>query len=363
MYDIFQDATAASDNQNGCVSDEVQAIQAAVAAGADVISMSLGAPQDVTNNGFDQGEHDAVEAAIAAGVTVVAAAGNDADGGESGVPHTVLDYPAAYDNVMAVGASALQDNNTGVFAGSTEFVAPYSQYGPGLGVVAPGGSPTPGSNDTSPLHWIWNYSTSTAAFGTGPGNGDKCKNPSPPTSCTAFFAGTSQATPQVAAAAALLVSAAGGHGSLSPARVMQLIDDTADNINDPHQGHGRLNVYKAIALLFNDTGAYSGPSAQKTNPSQTVAFAYANSGANKPTILDVNYPGGVPVDSSGNFRIADVPANAGTYRVGVWYDANANGIIDAGDQFGSPATSCNAGQKCTIGTITMTTVAAGFTLP
>jgi Subtilase family len=362
VYDIFQDATAASDQQSACVSDEVQAIQAAVAAGADVISMSLGAAQDTgTNNGFDQGEHDAVEAAIAAGVTVVAAAGNDADGGETGTPHTVLDYPAAYDNVIAVGASALQDNNTGVFAGASEYVAPYSQFGPGLGVVAPGGNPA--GNDTSPLHWIWNYSTSTAAFGTGPGNGDKCKTPSPPTSCTAFFAGTSQATPQVAAAAALLIAAAGGHGSLTPARVAQLIDDTADNINDPHQGHGRLNVYKAIALLFNDTGAYSGPSPQKTSPTQVVAFAYNNSGANKPTILDQNYPGGVPVDVSGNFRIGDVPASAGNYRVGVWYDANANGVIDAGDQFGSSPATCNSSTKCTIGTITMTTVGAGFTLP
>jgi hypothetical protein len=361
VYDIFQDATAASDNQTACVSDEVQAIQAAVAAGADVISLSLGAAQNNTNNGFDQGEHDAVEAAIAAGVTVVAAAGNDADGGESGVAHTVLDYPAAYDNVLAVGASALNDNNSGNFAGAGEFVAPYSQYGPGLGVVAPGGSPA--SNDASPLHWIWNYSTSTAAFGTGPGNGDKCRTPSPPTSCTAFFAGTSQATPQVAAAAALLISAAGGHGSLSPARVAQLIEDTADNINDPHQGHGRLNVYKAMALLFGDTGAYSGPTPQKTSPTQVVAFAYTNSGANKPNILNVNYPGGVPLDANGNFRLGDVPASAGTYRVGVWYDANANGVIDAGDQFGSPATSCNAGQKCTIGTVTMTTVTAGFTLP
>ncbi|MEA2688600.1 MAG: thermitase [Candidatus Eremiobacteraeota bacterium] len=362
-YDIFPDATAASDQQSACVSDEVQAIQAAVAAGADVISMSLGAAQETgdASNGFDQGEHDAVEAAITAGVTVVAAAGNDADGGESGTPHTVLDYPAAYDNVISVGASALQDNNTGAFAGSTEYVTPYSQYGPGLAVVAPGGNPS--GNDTSPLHWIWNYSTSTAAFGSAPGGGDKCRTPSPATSCTAFFAGTSQATPQVAAAAALLIAASGGNRALSPARVMQLINDTADNINDPHQGHGRLNVYKAIALLFGDTGAYSGPSPQKTSPTQTMAFAYSNSGGNKPTILDVNYPAGVPVDSSGNFRIADVPANAGTYRVGVWYDANADGVINAGDQFGSPATSCNATQKCTIGTVTMTTVGAGFTLP
>ena len=359
-YNIFPDATASSHDQTASVADEVSAINDAVAKGADVISLSLGAAQDYGTDfnsaGFDQGEHDAIEAAITSGVVVVAAAGNNADGGEGGLPHTVLDYPAAYDNVIAVGATGLHDNNSGMFAGSTETVTSYSQYGPGLGVVAPGGDPT--GNDTSPLHWIWNYSTSTANFAS-----DKCKTPNPPTSCTAFFAGTSQATPQVSAAAALLISAAGGHHSLTPARVTQLIEDSADNIGDPHQGHGRLNIYKAIALLFSDTGAYSGPSPQKTSPTQTIAFAYANSGSNKPVILNVNYPAGVPVDASGSFRIGDVPAATGNYRVAVWYDANGDGLIDAGDQFGVSAATCNSASKCTIGTITMSAVTAGFTLP
>jgi len=44
-----------------------------------------------------------VESAITKGVVIVAAAGNDADGGETGTPHTVLDYPAAYDGVISVG--------------------------------------------------------------------------------------------------------------------------------------------------------------------------------------------------------------------------------------------------------------------
>ncbi|MDB5071866.1 MAG: peptidase [Candidatus Eremiobacteraeota bacterium] len=350
-YDIF-----APGQGFACVNDEVQAINAAVAAGADVISLSIGAAQGYdASNGFDQAEHDAVEAAIAAGVTVVAAAGNNADGGEGGGAHTVLDYPAAYDSVISVGATGLQDNGSGQLTGSTEYVTSYSQYGPGLSVVAPGGDAT----DVTPLHWIWNYSTTTAS---DPSN--QCSHPVPATSCTAFFAGTSQATPQVAAAAALLTSAAGGHHSLTPARIKQLIEGTADNINDPHQGHGRLNAYKAIATLFNDTGAYSGPTSQKTSPSQVVAFAYNNSGANKPNILDLNYPAGVPVDAtSGGFRIGDVAANAGNYRVGVWYDANGNGTIDAGDQFGSSAASCNSGSKCAIGTVTMSAVGAGFTLP
>ncbi len=356
-YNIFPDATSSSDQQTASVTDEVSAINDAVSRGADVINLSLGSAQDYgVDNGFDQGEHDAIEAAISAGVVVVAAAGNDADGGESGTPHTVLDYPAAYDGVLSVGASALNDGNSGNYAGATEYVTSYSQYGPGLSVVAPGGDP--GKNDSNPLHWIWNYSTSTANYAN-----DQCHTPSPATSCTAFFAGTSQATPQVAGTAALLIAAAGGHHSLTPAQVQQIIQDTADNINDPHQGHGRLNAYKALASVFTDTGAYSGPSVQKTSPTQVVAFAYSNSGGTKPAILDANYPNGVPVDSSGNFRIADVPAAAGSYKVGVWYDANGDGTIDAGDQFGAATVTCTSTAPCTIGSVTMATVAAGFKLP
>ncbi len=363
-YNIFPDATASTDKENASVADEVIAINDAVTRGADVINLSLGAAEDYApNNGFDQSEHDAIEAAIASGVVVVAAAGNDADGGETGVPHTVLDYPAAYDGVIAVGATGLNDNNTGVYAGSTEHVAPYSQYGPGLSVVT-GGGDTTGTGDNNPLHWVWNYSTTTAALPS-----DQCTYangtlPKTPTNCTAFFEGTSQATPQVSAAAALLVAAAGGHHMITPAKVMSLIQDTADNINDPHQGHGRLNIYKALAALTGDSGAtYTGPSAQKTSPTQVVAFAYDNSGGTTPHMLDVNYPSGVPVDASGNFRLGDVPASATVYHVGVWYDANGDGVVDAGDQFGSAASTCTAAQKCTIGSITLHTVAAGFTLP
>ncbi|GAC1578127.1 MAG: hypothetical protein NVS3B7_11690 [Candidatus Elarobacter sp.] len=360
IYNIFPDATATSDKQTANTGDEARAIQDAVTSGADVISLSLGAAQDFpdspTGNGFDKTEHDAIVAAINAGVTVVAAAGNDADGSETGTRHVLLDYPAAYDGVLAVGASALRDNNTGKLEGSTEYVTPYSQYGPGLGVVAPGGDPVAG--DKNVLHWIWNYSTSTAVYPL-----DKCTSPSPATSCTALFAGTSQATPQVAAAAALLIASAGGHNSLTPAQVVQLIDSTADNINDAHQGHGRLNAYKALAALNRDTAAYSGPSPASTSPTQAVAFAYDNPGGTVPRILDVNYPKGVPLDANGGFRIGDVPAGAAPYRVAVWYDANGNGVVDAGDQFGTAAVTCNPQQKCAIGSITLTTVAAGFTLP
>ena len=55
--------------------------------------------------------------------------------------------------------------------------------------------------------------------------------------------------------------------------------------------------------------------------------------ATVPTIADITYPHGVPVSAAGTFRIADLPANIGTYRIAVWYDSNGDGVIDAGDYF------------------------------
>jgi hypothetical protein len=148
--------------------------------------------------------------------------------------------------------------------------------------------------------------------------------------------------------------------------VKQLIEDTADNINDPYQGHGRLNVYRAIASLVQDTGATStGPQATTHSATQAIAFAYSNSGSNKPVILDYDYPVGVPVASDGSFRIADVrPADATNFKVGVWLDVNGDGFIDAGDYFGAAASTCTVTSGCTLGTIHLALVGSGtFSLP
>jgi hypothetical protein len=358
-FDIFNDGTAPDYSIGAYTSDEAQAIGHAVARGASVISLSIGSSQDdsTVGDGYDQGEYDAIEAAIAAGVTVVAAAGNDADGGETGTPHTTLDYPAAYPGVIAVGASGISDNDSGDYTSASEHVTSYSQYGPTLAVVAPGGDPT-GSSDNDTLHWIWNYSTTTAADPSF-----QCRSPKPATSCTALFAGTSQATPQVSAAAALLISAAGGKGVLSPGQIAQIIQNTADNINDPHQGHGRLNVYRALASLVGDTAAYSGPHPVAHGTAQLIAFAYNNHGANKPAILDYDFPAGVPVASDGTFRIADVPDATGSYRVAVWYDGNGDGIIDAGDWIGVSPATCSSTSLCAIGSISLTAVSGTYALP
>lgn len=361
IYRIFPPATASSDQQSASTADEAAALTDAVSRGVDVINLSLGAPQfdPSTGTGYDQAEHDAIAAALAAGVVVVAAAGNESAG--------TLDFPGAYDGVISVGASSLADgvpNGSGKSGGSPgspiEYVASYSNSGPGLSVVAPGGDPG-GTGDNDINHWIFNNSTNTAAF-----QADQCLPATLPDVCKALFAGTSQATPHVAGAVALVQSALrlNGKSTLTAAQMKTLIEGTADNLNDPRQGHGRLNVVRAI-----DSALGVSPTFLPTisTPAQFVAFAYTNSGQVnvKPAIANVFYTNGVPVGTNGTFRIADILPSTGTYRIGVWFDANGNGKVDAGDQFGASTLTCSGqAPQCKPGTITVTVVPSGnFTLP
>ena len=109
--------------------DVMQAIDDIVAlknrmGGNWIVNLSLGGPQS------DASEQAVFQAAEAAGVMIVAAAGNSYDDMTSGFFQTDgLSYPAAYPGVLAVGA-----------VDSTFNIAAYSQRGPTLSVVAPGGA-------------------------------------------------------------------------------------------------------------------------------------------------------------------------------------------------------------------------------
>ena len=233
-YRIFPPATAQSDCQTADGADEAIAIRDAVANGASVINLSIGSPQSA---GIDAAEQGAVAFAIQSGVVVVAAAGNEFPGADG----NQLDYPAAYPGVIAVGASAVQDATPNVYASIVaETVASYSNSGPTL--VAPGGDAS-GTGDSDLLHWIEGYSTTTAAFAK-----DRCSNSGGV--CIVLFNGTSQASPQVAGTVALMEAFHGGPRSLSPATVMQLLQQTADpiaGISNTRQGAGRLNAGNAVA--------------------------------------------------------------------------------------------------------------------
>lgn len=359
IYKVFSNGTAANKYSTSANSGDVsQAIYDAVAHNARVINLSLGACQVL---GVDPVQRDAVSYAINHNVTVVAAAGNER-GATTSDPmcpggSTTVDFPGAYDGVIAVGASKLDDSaNPQAFAGAIETVASYSNSGPGLTLVAPGGDPTlaeaPPAGSTTPasppdlLHWIAGLYTTTPADTTS-----QCPNKA---DCQALYTGTSQATPHVSGVAALMLAANPG---LAPGQIKASLMATADDLHDPNQGAGRLNAYRALAAVTGD----SAPPALPTN-TNFVAFAYVPNGSNAPKIVDVTYPQGVPVTASGTFRVADIPANAPAYKIGVWYDANGDGRVDAGDYFGSSG-PCTAAATCASAAgIVAHPVASGFVL-
>src|SRR3990167_5801891 len=98
---------------SGALSDVAAGIDFARQNGADIINMSLEGSHSVTLQ-------QAVEDAAAAGVILVAATGNS--GASS------ISYPAAYSEVIAVGATRYDG-----------FLSSYSNYGTGAELVAPGG--------------------------------------------------------------------------------------------------------------------------------------------------------------------------------------------------------------------------------
>ncbi len=238
-YKIFPDANTCSDQQTADSGDEAAAINDAVAQGASVISLSLGSAQGPNGSGADPVEENAIEAAISAGVSVVAAAGNEyGDGSSDG---NQPDFPAGYPGVIAVGASAIGNHTANSYSSITnETVASYSNSGPTL--VAPGGDAGADTTGNDRLLWIEGYSTTTAAYAP-----DQCTNSGGV--CRVLFNGTSQATPQVAGAIALMEAYHGGARSLSPATVTSILTSTADNIGagSTRQGAGRLNVGNAVA--------------------------------------------------------------------------------------------------------------------
>ncbi|MDQ6931334.1 MAG: S8 family serine peptidase, partial [Candidatus Eremiobacteraeota bacterium] len=227
IYRIFPSGA----NSSASSADEVAAINDAIQNGANIISLSLGSSQQ------DPSEGAAIANAIQNKVTVVAAAGNE--------KATALDFPAGYPGVIAVGASAIDDKGT-------ERVASYSNYVPGSttwGLIAPGGDPTlPAANDSDFLHWIENAYSLRAE--------QPCRAASGGTdffgesgNCNVLIAGTSQATPHVAGAVAMLFSV---KGVMDPASVKQALLASTHDITDPKQGAGRLNEYRLIATALND---------------------------------------------------------------------------------------------------------------
>ncbi len=185
---------------SGWSSDVIAGVDWAVANGADMISMSLGAAITPCDGTDDLSR--AVDNAVSKGVVAVVAAGN------SGPGNSTINSPGCSKNSITVGA--VNDNDA---------IASFSSRGPtGDGrvkpdVVAPG---------------VGIMSTYKGSF--------------------ASLSGTSMATPHVSGAAALIMEA---EPSLSPDQMKEKLKSTSKNLglDQNAQGAGRIDAYAAVSSL------------------------------------------------------------------------------------------------------------------
>lgn len=157
-----------------------------------VINMSLGLKKDIRTI------RDAVEYAYEKGTITVAAVGNDAN--------SSINYPAGYDEVIGVGS-----------VGFDKTVSRFSQRNESVFVVAPG------ENVTS-LNGESGYK---------------------------IMQGTSQATPLVTGAAALVLSA---NNDISPQKFKELLQTTSEDLGDIGKdnlyGWGLLNIQNLMEAVI-----------------------------------------------------------------------------------------------------------------
>ncbi len=195
--------------------------------GAQIISMSLGEPDDPNNPGPPATLNAAVQYAWKKNVVIVAAAGNSNT--------SAYFYPAALPNVISVAATDANDNISG-----------YSNYGGWVTTAAPGD----------------NILSTFVTYVTGPNWG----------TYYGYLSGTSMATPHVAGEAALLFAQKLG---LTNQQVHDLIINNTDAVAAGGKGlaagAGRVNFATALAKVSGAsglTGLFSTGLDSNGNPAQ-----------------------------------------------------------------------------------------------
>jgi serine protease len=188
---------------SGTISDIAEAIKFAADRDVDAINMSLG------GGGESHMMKEAIEYAHNKGVTIVAAAGN--------ANQNAAGYPARYNRVIGVAA-----------VDATGEKAPYSNFGAGVDIAAPGGNTKEGETGGILQNTI-NPQTGEGVF--------------------SAFQGTSMASPHVAGVAALIRAS----GIDNPDDVANILKQSARSVQeDPlnHFGAGHLDAGAAVQLAL-----------------------------------------------------------------------------------------------------------------
>ncbi|MDI6892154.1 MAG: S8 family serine peptidase [Actinomycetota bacterium] len=187
---------------SGWLSDVIAGIDWSVGNDMDVASMSLG------TSTYSASLKTACDNAYNAGLVLVAAAGNSGDGNPATAEYS---YPAAYDSVIAVGATD-----------STDVAPSWSNSGPYLELAAPGVS----IYSTLPTYRV----TLTRTYGYNYGT----------------LSGTSMACPHVTGTAALVIAS---DPTLTNVDVRSRLQTTADDLGpagwDSVYGYGLVDADEA----------------------------------------------------------------------------------------------------------------------
>lgn len=229
---------------------------------------------------YIEAEHTGIKDAYNSGIVIVASAGNDGSYG--------ISYPAGYEETIAVGA-----------IDSSKNVTEYSNYGPELDIVAPGGSSQ-------------NMILSTCGYYDG-------FNTVP---TYEYMQGTSMAAPYVSGVAALLIA-----NGVSPYDIRDRLTTTAVDLGasgrDDYYGYGLVDAYGA--LINKKLG----------NPYVFAANIKNDNIYIKSEVTKTN--------NDGSYNLDEVIAEE-VYIVG-WRDVNNNQKIDTGDYFGEYSSTIMASEN------------------